>query len=181
MDALAAALIAAAAIVLIRMGWGGARALALAGWALLLLALAAMTVRAGAWGIAVVVTGASIAALGVLSREAWLSKPSRGRPPREPASVTLPHRALGVGRRLLVFVLVVPVGLAVSQLFALGAEAAAVRAGWSAPDRTALAFFATPIAWSVLASLQMTRATPLAMIPPTLLVAAAGALLWWPL
>ncbi|KQN26515.1 hypothetical protein ASE86_10480 [Sphingomonas sp. Leaf33] len=177
----AAVALAIAGIVLVRVGWGGLRHVAVGGWAAVVVAILALAVGEGAWGIAVGVTVAMLVALGLLARDGVRTAPTRNPPARTPASVTLPHRALGVGRRLAVFLLVVPVGVAASYVFAMGAEAAAMRLGWHPADRTALAFIAAPVAWTLLASIQLMQAGPLRMILPPAVCAAAGGLLWWPL
>lgn len=176
-----ALLLVVAGIVLVRTGWGGRRALARIGWGVIALAVAVLMAGDGAWGLAVAASGGMVAALLLLAREALRTAPTRSPPARAPASVTLPHRALGVGRRLLVFLLVVPVGAAAAYLFAMGAEGAAARLGWSPADRTALAFFAAPVAWTVLASVQMIQPGPVRMVLPPAVCALAGLLLWWPL
>lgn len=178
---LAALTLAIVGILLVRHGWGGKRVVALAGWAAVVAAMLILAVGDGAWGIAVGVTAAMLAAFGLLAREALRTSPTRTPPQRQPASVTLPHRALGVGRRLLVFLLVVPVGVAAAYVFAMGAEGAAARLGWHAADRTAVAFVAAPVAWTILASVQLIQPGPARMILPPVACAAIGLLLWWPL
>ncbi|MBM3927518.1 MAG: hypothetical protein FJ335_03530 [Sphingomonadales bacterium] len=177
----AALALALAGILLVRAGWGGRRQLALGGWAAIAIAVAILAAADGAWGIAVGASVAMIAAIGVLVREGLRTAPTRTPPMREPASVTLPQRARGVGRRLLVFVLVVPVGVAAAYVFAMGAEGAAARLGWHPADRTALAFVAAPVAWTVLSSIQMIQPGPARMILPPVVCAVVGLLLWWPL
>ncbi|MFD1787054.1 hypothetical protein ACFSC3_05660 [Sphingomonas floccifaciens] len=177
----AALLLVVIGIVLVRAGWGGRRGLAWVGWAIIAIATTILMMRDGAWGAAIAATAMMIAALVVLAREGLRTAPTRSVPPRAPASVTLPQRALGVGRRLLVFVLVVPIGAGAAYLFAMGAEGAAARLGWQPADRTALAFFVAPIAWTILASIQMIQPGPARMILPPVVCALAGLLLWWPL
>lgn len=177
----AAVALAIAGILLVRVGWGGRRSHAAAGWTALIAAIVMLAAGEGAWGIAVGAMVAMLVALGLLARDGIRTAPTRNPPRRAPASVTLPHRALGVGRRLAVFLLVVPVGVAASYVFAMGAEAAAMRLGWHPADRTALAFIAAPVAWTLLASIQLMQAGPLRMILPPAVCAVAGILLWWPL
>lgn len=168
-------------VLLIRQGWGARRGVAIAGWGTVAAAIALLATADGAWGIAVGATAAMLAAIALLAREAVRTAPTRTPAAREPASVTLPHRALGVGRRLLVFVLVVPVGAAAAYMFAMGAEGAAARLGWHAADRTALAMATAPVAWMVIGSVQLIQSGPIPMVVPPVVFAAIGLLLWWPL
>lgn len=173
---------AALGIGLVRTGWGGRPMLARAGWAVVVLALVALTALAGAWGIAVAATSAMAAALLLLARAGWTAPVGRARPVRAAPSVTLPRmRIAGIGRRLAVFVMVVPVGLAASALLAFGVQALTRRSGWAEADSTVLILFLQPVIWAVLASVQMLKTGPAAMIAPTLACALAGLLLWWPL
>jgi hypothetical protein len=179
---LAPALATAAGIGLIRHGWGGSRAVAIGGWALVTAATLLLAALAGAWGIAIAATAAMAAAIAVLLVEAWRTPRGRTAPARGVASITLPRPTQrAVGRRLAVFALVVPGGGAATALLAFGAQAAGRRLGWVEADTTALALLAQPIAWTLLASVQMTRVAATAMIAPALACAAAGLLLWWPL
>ncbi|WP_394652141.1 hypothetical protein [uncultured Sphingomonas sp.] len=177
----AALALAIAGILLVRQGWGAKRGVALGGWAAVGAAVVLLAAGDGAWGIAVGATVAMLVAFGLLAREGLRTAPTRTPPQRQPASVTLPHRALGVGRRLLVFVLVVPVGVAASYVFAMGAEGAAARLGWHPADRTAIAFVTAPVAWTVLVSVQLIQPGPSRMVLPPAVCAAIGLLLWWPL
>lgn len=177
----AAAIVAmAAAMLCLRAGWGGPRAATVVGWTLAAAGLALLGARWGAWGLAVACLAAMLAALALLGREASAGETSRRPPPRAAPSVTPPRwRPRGLARRVAVFTLVAPVGLAASELLALGAEAAARRAGWVEADTTALAFMVAPVTWAVLASVQLMCAGPRGMIAPALLCAATGGVLWW--
>lgn len=167
---------------LVRTGWDGRRVLAWSGWGVMLIALAGLALLTGAWGIAVGTTGAMAVALLLLARAAWTAPTGRSRPARTPPSVTLPRlRIGGIARRVAVFLMVVPVGLAASALLAFGVQAQARRSGWAEADSIVLLLFLQPTLWAVLASVQMLRTGPVAMIAPTVLCAVAGLLLWWPL
>lgn len=169
------------AIMLVRAGWGGRRAVAGAGWLLLAGTLAWLIGRDGAWGAAIAATAAMATALLILLRAAWTAPVGRVRAVRARPSITLPRlRAGAIGRRLAVFALVVPGGLAATALLAFGAQAGAARIGWAEADRTVMMLMLQPTAWGVLAGWQMLRSGPAAMVMPMLACAAAGLLLWWP-
>ncbi|MGN6376930.1 MAG: hypothetical protein ACTHMG_15455 [Sphingomonas sp.] len=174
------ALIAAAvAVLFLRLGWRRRPLLVGLGWAIASAALTVLTWRWGAWGLSVGTLVGIAAALVILMREA-LAAPEGHRAP-ERATATKPasgRRIEGLGRRVAVFLLVVPAGLAATELLALGAEAAARRAGWVEADTTVLALMAQPLAWALLASVQLIAPGPRAMVAPALLCAAAGGLLW---
>jgi hypothetical protein len=102
------------------------------------------------------------------------------RPLKARATVTPPRwRAEGLIRRTIVFLLVVPIGFAATMILALGAEAAARRAGWIEADRYVLALMLQPAAWALLASGQMLSTHPRGMVAPALACALGGAALWW--
>lgn len=107
-------------MLLVRLGWGGRRALALAGWAIAGVVLTALTWRDGAWGLAVGTVAGTVAIAPILLHAALTSPARRQRPEREPPTVALPRRWRDFGRRLAVFVLAVPVGFAAAQWFAFG-------------------------------------------------------------
>lgn len=170
-----------AGIALVRIGWGGRRRLAWVGWAMVAAATTALALLAGAWGVAVAGTVATAAAFVLLGHAMWTAPAGRNRPAREPTSVTLPRwRVAGVARRVAVFAAVVPLGFAATQLLAFGAEVAGRRAGWAAADTIVLTWMLQPVAWAALASVQMTRPGPAAMVLPALVCGLAGVLLWWP-
>ena len=168
----------AGAMVLVRIGWGGRRPLALAGWAIALAALAALTLRDGAWGLAVGTLAAMAVALVLVLWAGWRSPPRAGRPSREAPAVLLPRRWQGLVRRLAVFVLSVPVAFAAAQWLAFGVQAAGRRWGLVEADAIVLALFLQPVLWMALMSIQLTRANTLRMIPAPVAAALAGTALW---
>lgn len=167
----------------LRLAWGRRRLwLTAAGWALLGGAAALLGAAAGAWGVAVAAVVAMLAAGVPLAHSAVTLAPGRVRAAGNAAAAPgWRFRASDFGRRLAVFALVVPVGFASAQLLAFGAQAAARRAGWGDADTLALMLLLQPIAWTLLAAVQITRAGPARMILPALIAALAGLLLWWPL
>jgi hypothetical protein len=167
-------------VLALRAGWGASRAPVAIGWLLIVLGLGALAARTGAWGLAFGATIAMLAAFLLLGREALATPARRASPGGARSGETLPRpRLTGLGRRTAVFLLVVPMGFAATQLLAFGAQAAARRAGWVEADATTLALLLQPTAWAVLASIQVMRAGPVAMIVPVLLCTLAGLLLWW--
>lgn len=179
MGAVAAALIlVVAGMALVRVGWGGPTKAAGAGWAAALCGLLWLTVRDGAWGLAVGTVAAMAAALGIVLYAGATSPAKVGRPPREAPAVLLPHHRKDVARRFAVFVLTVPVAFAAAQWLAFGAQALARRGGAGAADATALTLMLQPVAWGLLMTWQMTRSGPARMIAPPLGAALLGTLLW---
>lgn len=173
-----ALLAVAAGMVLVRFGWAGRRGIAPLGWALALAALVVLTAGDGAWGLAVGVTTGIVVALALVLHAGAAAPPRAVRAPRERPSVTIPHRAGDIARRLAVFVLVVPVAFVAAQGLAFGAQAATRAAGWDAANTTVLALFLQPIVWAAIMTAQMTRATPTRMVAPPAIAALAGLFLW---
>ncbi|MBO9624363.1 MAG: hypothetical protein J7500_16770 [Sphingomonas sp.] len=172
-----------AGVGVLRLAWGSRRPwLTAAGWTLLGGATVLLGASGGAWGMAIATVVAMLAAGVPLAHNALVLPGGRARTVAEAANAPgWRFRASDLGRRLAVFALVVPLGFAAAQLLAFGAQAAARRAGWGDADTLTLALLLQPIAWTVLAAVQITRAGPLRMILPALVVALAGLLLWWPL
>jgi hypothetical protein len=175
--------LSAAGVCALRASWGRRKPVlsALALGALVLGTIASAAV-AGAWGIAMAWLAATLIAALLLAHAAATAPAGRAAGGREPLTTeTWRFRASDLWRRLAVFALVVPVGFAAAQLLAFGAQAAARRAGWAEADTIVIALLGQPIAWTILASIQITRRGPLRMIAPALACALAGTILWWPL
>lgn len=174
-----AALIAVAgAMVLVRIGWAGAAAVAAAGWSMAAFALVVLARADGAWGIAIGVVTAIAAALLLVLLAGWRSPVKRYRPPREPPSITIPRRRHDIVRRVAVFALVVPGAFAAAQWLAFGAQAIARRSGAADADAIAMTLYLQPIMWSVIMAIQMTRAGPARMVAPLAVATVIGAILW---
>lgn len=170
----------AAGIVALRVGWRRARRLVTGGWAAIIAGTATLGVQSGAWGVAVAGLIAMSAALLIVLRDGWMTPAGRRVPARDVPSVTPPRwRVAGLARRVAVFALVVPAGLAASEWLALGAEAAARRAGWREADTIVLALITQPTAWAVVAGVQLLGAGPRAMVAPVVACLMLGGLLWW--
>lgn len=176
---LAIALLAVAiGVLLIRLGWGGRRGASVAGWAVAVLALVLLTARDGAWGLAMGTLAGIVAALAALLYSGWHTPAKRLRTAREPLSITLPVRPADIGRRLAVFVLVVPVAFLAAQWFAYGAQALARRQGAGETDAIVLTLFLQPLLWAGLMAWQMTRTGPAGMIVAPAGAAVLGTLFW---
>jgi hypothetical protein len=96
-------------------------------------------------------------------------------PPQPP----LPFDGADLARRLLIFLIVVPLDLAATALLAWAAQRTAYRGRWADADATALALFLLPLLWMMIAGWQMTARPRLAaMAAAPLGCAALGGLLW---
>lgn len=168
----------ALAILCLRLGWRRRPGPVALGWIVAVVTAARLIARWGMWGLATAMLGGIAAAAVVLAYEALVS-PAVFRPVPARVTVTPPQwRVEGLARRLATFLLVVPIGFAATEMLALGAEAAASRAGWVEADSTVLALVTQPLAWAALASIQMIARHPRSMIAPAALCALAGAILW---
>lgn len=150
-----------------------------AGWLLILGAALLLAVIAGAWGVAVSATATSAAALLILAYISLHSAPQGRTSARESSVQPLDVHAIftGLARRVAVFLLVVPGGVAASTIIALGARAAARHSGWDDADSTMVALAGMPLVWSVIASLQMTQRSLARMAAFAIAPALAGGLL----
>ncbi len=174
----AALILIVAALLLVRLGWEGRRTHAALGWAGAAIGLLILTLGNGAWGLAVGIVVGIATALAMVLHAGWTSPARVRRPAREAPAVLLPRRWPDVGRRVLVFVLVVPVAFAAAQWLAFGTQAFARRAGWGEADATVLALLLQPTLWGAMMSWQMTRDRPAAMIALPAAAAAIGTILW---
>ncbi len=168
----------AAAMLLVRLGWAGRRGAAAVGWVVTVTALIVLTVRDGAWGLAIGTVVGLVAALAIVLHAGWVAPIKTRKPARVPASITLPRGRGAFARRLAVFVLVVPVGFVAAQWLAFGIQALARRAGAVEADAVALTLFLQPLLWACLMAWQMTRANAARMIAPPASAAVLGTLLW---
>lgn len=175
----------AAAIVMLWAGWSragrGGRPHALCGLLAAVAGLGLLGVGDGAWGVAVGLIAAMLTAFLVLARAAWTSPPSRERPARDlrPRAVPRAGGAVGVARRVAVFLMTVPGACAAGSLAALALQALARAGGWPEADSTTLGLLAFPVAWAALAVWLLLQARPAAMLAPLLGTGiVAGATLW---
>jgi hypothetical protein len=144
-----------AAVLQLRRAWGRPRRSAAAngiGWALLLVGVAFALAGDGAWGLAVASLAGMTAAALLLAHAGWTAPKGKGRASDRKAHM-LPEQGepLALGRRLLTFLLTVPLAFAASLLAALGARALAGMAGWSDADGNAMTLLLVPLLWGILA------------------------------
>lgn len=143
------------AVLLLRRAWGLPRRSAMQngiGWALMLAGAVLALAGDGAWGLAVASLGGMETAAVLIAHAGWRSPRSKARASGHRVHM-LPESGepLHIGRRLLTFLLVVPLGFATSLLAALGMRALAGMAGWSDADGNAMAFLLLPVLWALLA------------------------------
>lgn len=165
-------------MLLVRLGWGGRRGLAPAGWALAAISLLALTTLYGAWGVAMGMIAGVAVAFAIVAQAGWVSPRGRARKHRDAPSADLPHSWRGTGRRLVVFALVAPVSFAASLWLGYGLSALMKGEGVLDANPVAALLFVQPLAWTVLMSWQMTRPGPRQMIAQPLMAALIGTLLW---
>lgn len=151
-----------------------------AGWMLVLGGATALGFASGSWGIAVSSTATSAAALLILGYAAATGAPAKRILAREAPNQPLDRRRIiaDLPRRIAIFLLVVPGGLIASTALALGTRSLAAHSGWAEADSTMIALAGMPLAWSIIASAQMTQSSLAIMaalvIAPTLVGALMG-------
>lgn len=166
------------AVTLLRVGWSGDTRLAYAGWAIGATSLFSLAMLEGAWGLAVGLTLVMILALALVLHAAATAPVRAGRGTRI-ATVPSASAARQIGRRLLVFLLVVPVSFVAAQWLALGLNAVMKNGGPLEANSVATAFMLQPFVWTALMAWQMCQAKPSAMVWPPAAVALLGTVLWW--
>lgn len=166
------------AVLLVRLGWRARRGLAISGWGLAFVALLVLTVRDGAWGLAIGTVAAMAAAIALVLHAGWTAPVRHRRPRREAPSIDLPRRSRDLARRGAVFLLSVPVAFGAAQWLAFGAQAAARRGGMVEANAVVTMLFLQPMLWIALMTWQMTRTGPTRMIAAPAGTAALGTLLW---
>lgn len=144
-----------AAVLQLRRAWALPRRSAVQngiGWTLMLAGTALALAGDGAWGLAVASLGGMIVAALLLAHAGWTAPPGKGRASDRKAHM-LPEKGepRRIGRRLLTFLLTVPLAFAASLLVALGARALAGLAGWNDADGNAMALLLLPLLWGILA------------------------------
>lgn len=152
---LAGAATVVAAVLQLRRAWSLPRRSAAAngvGWALMLVGPALALAGDGAWGLAVASLCGMAAAALLLAHAGWTAPRGKGRASDRKAHM-LPEKGepRALGRRLLTFLLTVPLAFAAALLAALGARALAGMAGWSDADGNAMALLLLPLLWGILA------------------------------
>lgn len=121
-------------------------------WALMLAGMILALAGDGAWGLALVSLFGMVAAALLLAYAGWTAPASKARASDRKAHM-LPETGepRHIGRRLLTFLITVPLAFAASLLAALGARALAELAGWSDADGNAMTLLLLPLIWGVLA------------------------------
>lgn len=144
-----------AAVLQLRRAWSLPRRSAMQngiGWALMLVGAALALAGNGAWGLAVAALFGMAAAALLLAHAGWTAPKGKGRASDRKAHM-LPEKGepRHIGRRLLTFILTVPLAFAASLLAALGVRALAGMAGWSDADGNAMTLLLLPLLWGFLA------------------------------
>lgn len=149
------AIAAVAGILVLRLSWGRAQRSAVLntlGWGLLAASVATGWAFAGAWGVTVASLWAIGAALVVLSIAAWgdTAKGARGSNRR---AGMLPEKGepRRIARRITTFAIVIVGGVAAAIALGITMRGTAVLARANEADANVIAFFAVPLAWSILA------------------------------
>jgi hypothetical protein len=154
------------------------------GWGLLALSTVGAGFAQGAWGIAIAALFAMVAATVMLAVAAVRSPGGRAAASNRRVGM-LPEGAepRRIGRRFGTFALVILAGFAAAVVLAMSVRGLGRLLGWSEANANALALFATPIAWSVLATvllMQTRRRSQIATLAlcclPVLPVLLSGAL-----
>lgn len=155
----------------LRLSWGVAQRSTLlntVGWVMLGGALIAGWTSAGAWGATVVSLWAMGAALALLAAAAWGDPSPRGKGSNRRAGMLAePDEPRQTLRRVTTFIIVTVGGLVAAVAFGVATRWVALLIRADEANANVLAFFAVPLAWSVLAfALLMTgrRKRQLAMI-----------------
>lgn len=172
-----------AAVLQLRRAWGLPRRSAVQnaiGWVLMLAGAVLALAGDGAWGLAIAALGGMATAVILLAHAGWMSPHNKARASDRRVHM-LPESGepRHIGRRLLTFLFVVPLGFAASLLAALGARALAGMAGWSDADSNVTALLLLPVLWGILAFwllMQRSRREQLAWLAAP---AAAGLGLIW--
>jgi hypothetical protein len=144
-----------AAVLQLRRAWGLPRRSAAQNaiaWALMLAGAVFALAGEGAWGLAVASLGGMTAAVLLIAHAGWMSPRSKARASERRVHM-LPESGeqRQIGRRLLTFILTVPLGFLASLLAVLGARVLVGMAGWSDADGNAMALLLLPVVWALLA------------------------------
>lgn len=144
-----------AGVVTLRLAWARSRRsmpLNALGWALLLGSAIVGCIAAGAWGTSVAALWAMGAAFVLLAYAGFASVPAKATASNRRAGM-LPEggEPLRIGGRFLTFLLVGLVSALPSVGVALALAALGRLLGWSTANGLALAFFAVPLAWMLIA------------------------------
>lgn len=142
-----------AAIAMLRYAWGQPKRSAklnAAAWALLAAALTLAAEASGAWGVAIAALAGTGTAFVMLAWAALTAPRGRAKPLERSVHLLDSGAPLDIGRRLLTFLITVPLALIVSFELGLAARTLAEEAGWGDADGNVLMLLAMPLAWAVL-------------------------------
>lgn len=148
--------LAIAGIALLRFAWRQKRRsprLNLLSWGLVGGGVWLGAAATGAWGVAIVSLAATGCAFVLLTHAAITARPDKARPSARRANLLDEDEPLGLGRRLVTFVLTVPLALAVALALGVAGRALAGLAGWHEANGNVLTLFLMPVAWALLAFL----------------------------
>ncbi|MDR7156964.1 hypothetical protein J2W40_003810 [Sphingobium xenophagum] len=172
------------AVLLLRHAWGlRARSVPLlvGAWALLVLGLIAAGAGHGAWGVSVACVSMMLCAFACLAVAGWTAPRDKARPPQRRAHI-LPDAGEPsyIGRRLLTFLITVPLALVASLALALAMRVWVSGSGGGEANANVVTLFLTPLLWSILVVLLMLarrRRTQWLMLGVPLLVGGLS-ILW---
>jgi len=173
-----------AAVLLLRHAWrlqGRSVPLLGAAWALLVLGLVAAGAGQGAWGVSVACLSLMLCAFACLAVAGWTAPRDKARPPQRRAHI-LPDAGEPsyIGRRLLTFLITVPLALVTSLALALAMRVWVSGSGGGEANANVVTLFLTPLLWSILVVLLMLakrRRTQWLMLGVPLLVGGPS-ILW---
>jgi len=174
----------AAAVLLLRHAWGlRARSVPLlvGAWTLLVLGLIAAGEGHGAWGVSVACLSLMLCAFACLAVAGWTAPRDKARPSQRRAHM-LPDAGEPsyIGRRLLTFLITVPLALVASLALALAMRVCVSGSGGGEANANVVTLFLTPLLWSILVVLLMLakrRRTQWLMLGTPLLVGGLS-ILW---
>ncbi|GAY20842.1 hypothetical protein [Sphingobium fuliginis] len=151
------ALLAAAAVCLLRFSWGRAlrsAPLNAAAWGLLAFALTMGMAGGGAWGVAMVTLAALAMAFCCLALAAATAPPGKtGASNRRAHMLPEGQEPLRIGGRMVSFLLSVPGAMLVALILGLAARGTARALGAHEADGNVLMLFLMPLLWAVMAML----------------------------
>ncbi|AKH42697.1 hypothetical protein FHS61_000467 [Altererythrobacter atlanticus] len=144
-----------AGVGVLRMSWAGRKRSTTrnsAGWLLLLVGAIGGALAEGAWGVSIVSLFAMGTAALILAHSAITAPPGKAKPSdRRVRMLPEAGESLHIGARLLTFVLVAIVLLAISVGLGIAIRGFAYLAGMNEANSNVTGLFAVPIIWSILA------------------------------
>ncbi|TZG25054.1 hypothetical protein [Sphingomonas montanisoli] len=150
---------AIAGVALLRYAWSlpkRSRMFNAIAWGLWALAIALGWASAGMWGVSVETLIGMVTAIAIMAHAASTSPPSKAKASNRRVKM-LPEAGepLGLGRRILTFLIVIGLGMFAAAGFAVGARWIAALAGAGEADANVIGLFVMPLAWTFLAFFMM--------------------------